>query len=97
MTSSLKNEIFTEEGQQGLQDELDVAAVGQLAGAQRDLVGTDLHQVEAQRGQQLMAARDLPQLHANGHLYALRLDVLHAELPYDLSDNTDDVVSHFYV
>ena len=59
--------LRVEHGEERLQCELDLPLVGGAPRLEEDVLAAHLGQVEAQRGQQLVAAGDVPQTHVDRH------------------------------
>ena len=59
--------LCVEHGEERLEGELDLALVGGAARLEEDVLGADLGEVESERGQELVAAGDVPQAHVHRH------------------------------
>ena len=59
--------LCVEDGEERLEGELDLALVCGAARLEEDVLAADLCEVEAERGQELVAAGDVPQAHVHRH------------------------------
>ena len=85
--------VGVEERHEGLQGELDLPLVGRLARLQRHLVLPHLQQVEAEAGEEFVAARNSPEPHIDRSLDALSLQLPRPELADDLPEDGHDLVA----